>query len=162
MTLLSIKIFFSVLFVEKCFGYIINSLILYCWLAIFFQFFCSTPFTTAFFNNISRVRVPVSSFERKKIQCFLFRLNKHVGAHIYGEINAIITETAPFRYRIQSIGKTHATELVKNIYPNDYNYNMLTFYRAIIFDRTTKKRFYVFCIRHDRQLFSGETFSGLL
>ena len=134
---------------------------MYCRLAIFFQFFRSTFFTTAFFNNISRVRVPLSSFERKKVQCFIFRLNNYVVAHIYGEINTIITETTPFRYHIKSIGKTLATELVF-FYPKDCNYNMLRFYHRIIFNRTAKTRFYVFCSRRDHLLFRGDTFYGLL
>lgn len=59
----------------------INYFFLY--LAIFFQFFRSTPFAAAFFDNISRICTPLSSSEREEIVGFVFRLNKQINIRIY-------------------------------------------------------------------------------
>lgn len=58
----------------------INYFFLY--LAIFFQFFRSTPFAAAFFDNISRICTPLSSSEREEIVGFVFRLNKQINIRI--------------------------------------------------------------------------------
>lgn len=53
------------------------------YLAIFFQFFRSTRFAAAFFDNISRICAPLSSSEREEIVGFVFRLNKQINIRIY-------------------------------------------------------------------------------